>query len=272
MRKTPSRRLPAVAGQFYPGSREALAYELKEYTERGLRKQKAIAAVCPHAGYMYSGAVAGAVYSAIEVPQTVVLLGPNHSGFGPQFSIMSEGEWELPNGLVPINSALAELIIKEAPGFIRNSTAQVLEHSLEVQVPFITYFRPDADIVPIVMLQAGLDELKEAGLGLARAIRAYGKDVLIVASSDMSHYVPDEEARRKDRMAIEKILALDAGGLFSTVIRERITMCGYIPATVMLFAAKALGAKEAALVKYATSGEVSGDFSQVVGYAGIAVR
>ncbi len=265
-------RPPVVAGQFYPARREALEAELRDYTEPGLEKEKAIGILCPHAGFMYSGAVAGAVYSRIEIPRQVVLIGPNHTGYGPAFSIMAEGEWPVPNAKFEIDVLLADRIASEIPLLERDQSAHMFEHSLEVQLPFIAWFSQDVKIVPIVIMNAKLGELEEAGKGLARAIKSSVKGVLMVASSDMSHYIPDGLAREKDGLAIERILALDPDGLYSVIHAERITMCGYMPAVMMLFAARELGAREARLVKYATSAEVSGDFLQVVGYAGIIIK
>lgn len=268
-------RKAAVAGQFYPDSPEELTAELDRLLAGGGGpglKQKVLAAVCPHAGYMYSGHVAGAVYSVMEMPRKVVLLGPNHTGAGPQFSVMAEGQWEIPNGLLDVDTVLAGKILEEVPFFTGDITAHLFEHSLEVQMPFIARIRPGASIVPVTMMQALIDYLKKAGEGLASAIESAGEDVLMIASSDMSHYISDEAAREKDAFAIDRILKLDPQGLFNTVMEKRISMCGVAAVTVMLFAAKALGAAEAELIKYATSGETSGDYSQVVGYAGIVVK
>jgi len=265
------RRLPAVAGRFYPAGRLALESDLKEFISAKEEKRKALGAIAPHAGYMYSGAVAGEVYASLEIPEDILLLGPNHTGMGPDLSIFAEGEWEVPNGVLEINSELARILINEIPFMEKDETAHLYEHSLEVQLPFIAYLNPGARIIPVVIGRAGLATLKEAGLGLAMAVKSYKKEVLIITSSDMSHYEPDELARKKDGKAIEKILALDPEGLYNVVRSERISMCGIMPAVMMLYALKELGGKEARLVKYATSAEVSGDFSQVVGYAGIVI-
>jgi len=265
------RRPPAVAGRFYPGERLALESSLKEFISYKGEKTKALGAIAPHAGYMYSGAVAGAVYASMELSEDIILLGPNHTGIGPEFSIFEEGEWEVPNGIFRINSELARRMLKEIPYMEKDASAHIYEHSLEVQLPFIAHEKPEAAIVPVIIGRVGLSELKEAGVGLARALKSYKKEVLIITSSDMSHYEPDEVARKKDGLAIEKILALDPEGLYNVVRKERISMCGAMPAVMMLYALNSLGAKEARLVKYATSAEVSGDFSQVVGYAGIVI-
>ncbi|MDA8172938.1 MAG: AmmeMemoRadiSam system protein B [Nitrospiraceae bacterium] len=265
-------RKAAVAGRFYPDTPAELAAELDRMLAGGGPKQKVLAAVCPHAGYVYSGRVAGSVYSRIEIPRKIVLIGPNHTGAGPQFSIMTEGQWEVPNGRLPVDTALAMRILGEVPFFTNDTKAHAFEHSLEVQLPFIARLRPGASIVPITMMRALPDYLKKAGEGLARALEAQKEDTLIIASSDMSHYVPDETARKMDALAIEHILKLDPVGLFNTVAEKRISMCGVAAVALMLFTAKLLGATGATLVEYATSGQTSGDYSQVVGYAGIIVK
>jgi AmmeMemoRadiSam system protein B len=235
-------------------------------------KEDVKAVLCPHAGLIYSGAVAGAVYSGISVPDTFVLIGPNHTGLGPMFSLMTEGQWEIPTGLLSIDEGLAAGIIRNAKPVEQDTRAHMFEHSLEVQLPFIAHLSKEARIVPLTVMSVSLDELKAVGEGIAKAIEEVDHPVVIVASSDMSHFVSDSEARRKDRMAIDMVLALDPEGLFSVVKKEDISMCGYMPAVIMLSAARALGAKEAKLVKYSTSAEVSGDYDYVVGYAGISIK
>lgn len=269
-------RPAAVAGKFYPARAEALAAEILRCTGGpslpAKDRQKAVGALCPHAGYMYSGAVAGSVYRQLRVPGSVILLGPNHTGLGPDFSVMAEGGWEIPTGVLPVDGSLAGALISESALFKEDVTAHSFEHSLEVQLPFIKFFNERASIVPVVIGRASLPELEDAGGAVARAIKEYGREVLIIASSDMSHYVPDATARKMDRLAIERMLALDPEGLYNTVTSHRISMCGFMPATVMLYAARALGAGGASLTSYATSGETSGDMASVVGYAGIVVR
>ncbi|MDA8088994.1 MAG: AmmeMemoRadiSam system protein B [Nitrospiraceae bacterium] len=264
-------RTAAAAGQFYPSALDALSAQLDSFLTDE-KKEKVIAAICPHAGYVYSGAVAGAVYSRLEIPKKVILLGPNHTGYGPQFSVMTEGAWEVPNGTLQVDTGLAEKIIKEVPFFTRDAAAHVYEHSLEVQIPFIARLRPDASIVPITMMPAMLDYLEKAGNAIASAIMEEDEEVLIIVSSDMSHYLPDSTTRKKDSLAIEKILALDPRGLLDTVTENMISMCGYIPAITMLYAAKMLGAGIGELVRYDTSASASGDYEQVVGYAGIIIK
>ncbi len=231
-----------------------------------------MAVVAPHAGYMYSGSVAGAVYSSTIIPETVIILGAPHADFRPRFSVISEGLWESPLGDVPINSRLADLVIRHSPLAEAAEHPHEDEHSLEVQVPFLQVFQDKLSLVPVhVNFRSSFEELDALGLGLAAAIREFGKDVLIVASTDMSHYIDQESARRQDFLAIDRILALDGKGLFDTVRKHRISMCGFQPTTAAVQAAKALGAAKVDLVKYQTSGDVTGDRSQVVGYAGLRI-
>lgn len=264
-------RRPCVAGRFYPAD----PYTLKKDVEGFLSdrpKEKAVAIIAPHAGYIYSGAVAGEVYSSVEIPDDIILLGPNHTGMGKKISVMSVGVWEVPSGRLKINSALAGLILGKSPLFSSDVEAHRAEHSLEVQLPFIHELNKNASIVPITVMIATAEECAVAGRAIAGAISSYGKEVLIVVSSDMNHYESDKKTRVKDKEAIEAVLRLDAGGLLAVTSAKDISMCGVLPAAVAIEAARALGAKEARLVKYSTSGETSGDLDHVVGYAGIIIR
>ena len=272
------RRSPAVAGQFYQGTASKLTQQVKQYINISAVKEHAIGILSPHAGLIYSGSVAGEVYSAIEFPKTFVLIGPNHTGIGAKVSMMASGEWEIPTGVFSIDEKLSRRIAANTPIISEDAQAHTFEHSLEVQLPFIAYFSTEPKIVPITVMSASLEECRLLGEGIAKSIQSViassveRYSVVIVASSDMSHYVSDDVARQKDKKAIEMIRSLKPEGLYEVVGRERISMCGYLPATIMLFAAKALGAINAKLVKYSTSGEVSGDYDQVVGYAGMIVK
>lgn len=265
------KRNPSVAGQFYYGTGPKLTQQVNEFVDLAVKKEKVIGAVCPHAGLMYSGSVAGAVYSAIDFPDTFVLIGPNHTGLGAKISIMETGEWEIPTGTFKIDEKISHRIATNIPIVTKDAKAHMFEHSLEVQLPFIAFFSSRAQIVPIAILSASVEDCRILGEGIAGAVRTAGYPVVLIASSDMSHYVPDAVARQKDRRAIDRILSLDAKGLYDTVVKEQISMCGYLPVATLLFAAKALGAQSARLVRYATSAEVSRDFDHVVGYAGIIV-
>jgi AmmeMemoRadiSam system protein B len=267
-----TKRAPAVAGQFYYGTRERLLDQVGQYIVGDAPKEDVIGVIVPHAGLIYSGPVAGAVYSSIRFPKTFVLLGPNHTGLGSPISLSDDNEWETPLGILEVDKKLAAKIIQNDPGVTRDDRAHLFEHSLEVQLPFISYFSKDAKIVPIALLSASVGDCIELGRAIARAVKTVDYPVVIAASSDMSHYVSEKAARQKDQKAIDRVLAVDPEGLYETVVRERISMCGYMPATAMLSAARELGANSARLVKYATSGDVSGDYDSVVGYAGIVVR
>jgi hypothetical protein len=249
-----------------------LTAQVEAYIDRSAPKEDAIGIVVPHAGLIYSGPVAGAVYSSIRFPKTFLMLGPNHTGIGARISLMAEGEWEIPTGRIEIDRRLASRIALNVPNVEKDFQAHLFEHSLEVQLPFFPLFSKDVKIVPVALLSATLDDCLQLAQGLAGVLKNIDYPVVILASSDMSHYLPERVARQKDAMAIEKILALDAEGLYETVTRERISMCGYLPVTVMLQTARLLGAKEGRLIKYATSGDVSGDRESVVGYSGIVVR
>ena len=266
-------RHPAVAGQFYKGTHEALRKQVDGFIIPVAEQKKAIGIVSPHAGLMYSGAVAGAVYSSIVIPDVIVLIGPNHTGLGAAVSIMAEGEWETPLGTVPIETALASSILSKSPLVRADSLAHLREHSLEVQLPFLQHFKEKFKIVPIQVLDARFETCVALGRAVASAVTDLyqGHGVLLVASSDMSHYERAATAKEKDFKAIRHILNLDPEGLYKTVKMYGITMCGYGPAVAVMTASKALGASKAELVKYMNSGEVSGDYEQVVGYAGVVI-
>jgi hypothetical protein len=272
-------RQPAVAGQFYQGSPSALRDQVERFLVPEAKKVKALGIVSPHAGLVYSGSVAGAVYSRIELPGTFVLIGPNHTGLGAPVSLMAKGTWETPLGTVRINDDLAEAVLSKSRRIHDDTMAHLQEHSLEVQLPFIQCLKRNFTIVPIQIMDTRLETCIEIGNAIASAIAECGVGsadytdggTLIVASSDMSHYVSAETAKKKDHAAIERILDLDAQGLYHTVRDEGISMCGFGPVVAMLTACKVLGATKAELVKYTNSGEVSGDYDQVVGYAGIVV-
>lgn len=267
------KRKPAVAGYFYPRRPEDLRKMIEKMVNLEAKKEKAISVVSPHAGYEYSGPVAGAVFSSVELPATFVILGPSHRPIHSHLAIMSQGIWETPLGSVPIESDLAMLFKSFSKIISDDPLAHNEEHSLEVQLPFIQFFRTDFSIVPItVSYLAFFEELKELGQAIARGIKEIKKKVLIVASTDMSHYVSQQEAKQKDFLAIQKVLDLDAEGLYSLVQEEDISMCGFQPTAVAIVASRELGAKKAELIKYATSGDRTGDYTQVVGYAGIRIR
>jgi len=265
-------REPAVAGRFYPADAAALRQAIDSYLNSEENRAPAIACVAPHAGYIYSGAVAGAVFSSIEIPQQCIVLCPNHTGRGHPLAIMKDGSWRTPLGLLPVCSKLAEELVAEFPALTGDLAAHRDEHAIEVELPFLQTLRADAQFVPITVGTAQFLILQELGRALAEVCRNYSSRPLLIASSDMNHYEDDATTRVKDRKAIEKILMLDARGLHTTVINESISMCGFAPTVAVLTAAVELGATKADLVQYATSGDVSGDRKTVVGYAGIVIR
>jgi AmmeMemoRadiSam system protein B len=264
-------REPAVAGRFYPANPERLRADIQSYLS-GDKKTPAIACIVPHAGYMYSGQVAGAVFSRLKIPARCIVLGPNHTGRGHPLAIMKEGVWRTPLGEIPIDSELAENLIQEFPALSEDAAAHRYEHAIEVEIPFLQVCRPGVDFVPIAIGTGQLVLLEQLGGALAEVLKKSKEPALIVASSDMNHYEDDATTRVKDRKAIEKILALDAPGLYETIMNESISMCGFGPAVTMVTAARQLGAQKAELVQYATSADVSGDHDVAVGYAGILIR
>jgi MEMO1 family protein len=264
-------RSPAVAGRFYPSDPRELAAEIDIYAPADAEKLPALGCVVPHAGYMYSGHVAGAVYSSLQIPSQCILLGPRHFPRGQPLAILTEGSWQTPFGEVPIDSALASKLAHAFPVLREDPIAHEREHSLEVQIPFLQRLVPDFRFVPVVLASDGYDVLEQLGLAVAQVVSEQSDPVLVIASSDMNHYESDAITREKDRKAIDRILALDPRGLYDTVRKEGITMCGYAATVAMLIAMLQLGAKQAKLVRYATSGDVTGDRKDVVGYAGLTL-
>jgi AmmeMemoRadiSam system protein B len=262
-------REPSVAGRFYPGDPERLARSVAEMLGPPVAAEPALGVLAPHAGYVYSGAVAGATYARVRVPERAVVLCPNHTGFGARVSLWPDGGWNTPLGRVPIDPDLTAAL-RPCRLVQEDRAAHRHEHALEVQLPFLRARRPGISIAALCLGPLSADEALELGEDVAGALRDH--PALLVASSDMSHYVSAEEAREKDHRALDRLLALDARGLHDIVRREDISMCGVVPATVMLAAALALGARSAELVRYASSGDVTGDRDSVVGYAGAIVR
>jgi MEMO1 family protein len=264
-------RHPAVAGRFYPKDPGALRADVLSYLSPDEAKVDAIGCIVPHAGYIYSGRIAGAVFAKINIPRRCIILCPNHTGLGRPLSIMSEGAWETPLGSVPIDANLANALKDAFSPFTEDSEAHYAEHAIEVELPFLQALRPDFTFVPVALGSGQFDLLEALGHALANVILAQPDTVLIVASSDMNHYENDAITRKKDAHAIERILAMDPPGLFDVVKKENISMCGFGPTVAMLTAAKRIGARAAELIAYATSGDVSGDREMVVGYAGVVV-
>lgn len=265
-------REPAVAGAFYPGTASALEQELQQLVAISEERHHLLACIAPHAGYVYSGGIAGELYGHLELPRRVVVLGPNHTGVGARVAVAPHERWRSPLGEQAVDVELGRLLVERFPDATFDENAHWREHSLEVQIPFLLARRPDVEFLPICLSHLGLDQCLDLGRALAQLISDLGEEVGLVASSDMSHYLEDRKARILDRMAIDAALERDPRSLYETVHREGITMCGVVPATVVIEAANRLGASGAHLVAYATSGDVSGDRNAVVGYAGICVH
>ncbi len=265
-------RKPVVAGYFYPVNQRELLYELEEYMPKS-GNLNAYGAICPHAGYVYSGHVAGAVYTKIKPKDIYILLGPNHTGYGSDIAIMTEGEWEIPLGKIKIHTELAKKIIENSEYAKEDIQAHIYEHSLEVQLPFIYKTNSDAKIIPIAIKMVSLKSCISLAKTISESIQALklNEKVILISSTDMSHYLPDDLAREVDALAIEKIKNFDPEGLYNTVLKNKISMCGFLSTVIMLYATKLLGAKEVQIVKYATSAEVSRDYDRVVGYLGALV-
>lgn len=266
-------RPPAVAGRFYTADPAELSRQIAALaapTEEPPRR--AIACLVPHAGYRYSGHVAGAVYARLKLPRRFLLLGPRHFPRGKPQAILSDGAWQTPLGCAEIDSELAHELTRAYPELCEDEVAHETEHALEVQLPFLQSLSGGFRFVPIALAITEYVQLESLGRAMADVLGRQSDPVLMVASSDMNHYESDEVTRRKDRLALERVLELDARGLFDTARREGITMCGFGPVVSVLTAARLLGATRATLVRYATSGDINGDRDEVVGYAGIIVE
>ncbi len=266
-------RNAVVAGQFYSGARDSLLKEVASLVDRKAATEDAIAAVSPHAGYMYSGRVAGKVISAIKPKSIYIIMGPNHTGMGEKFGLSADESWRTPLGEIRINDELRAAIKKNSRFIKYDDISHLQEHSIEVQLPFLQYLQKDFTFVPIVISYDELDTYRTIGKEIAQAVRQLKLEraVTIIASSDMTHYESQEEAKRKDSVAIDAVLKLDEEKLVNSVTQLGITMCGYGPAAIMIVAAKELGARNARLIDYQTSGDATGDYSSVVGYAGIVI-
>jgi len=278
----PKVRRPTQAGAFYEGTRESLRRQigncftsklgpgnLPEINEAGPRD--VIGLVCPHAGYMYSGPVAAQAYARLAEdgkPDTIIVFGPNHTGYGSGVAIMNEGAWRTPLGDAEVDTESANRIAKESKIVDVDDSAHRLEHSIEVQIPFLQYLYGTAfRFVPICFLMQDISTARDVGQATAKAIN--GKNAVIIASSDMTHYEPQERAEEKDREVLHAVETMDEARLSQTIESRRVTACGTGPIMALMTAAKTLGAKEARLLCYKTSGDVIGDYSSVVGYAAV---
>ena len=272
-------RYPAVAGQFYPGTKTDLKLEVSHFFERAkVKKRNVLAAVCPHAGYIYSGFTAAHSFASmanVAKPNlTVVFIGPNHTGAGA-LAAVSRDDWLTPLGAAKCDTALAAAIKKESRLADFDEMAHMHEHSIEVQIPFLQHLNPDAKIVCIAMMEQGLEASLDIGKAIHAAVKseaAKGREIIVVASSDFTHYESAESARKKDTEALELIKQLKYSEFQTLVEAKQLSICGHGPIAVALCYSKLKGAKSAEVLKYTNSGEASGDYLQVVGYASIVVN
>src|SRR5258708_14617844 len=264
-------RLPAVSGRFYPSNPAELTALIRKYAVIDSSEPPIPVNAClvPHAGYVYSGHVAGAVLARIALPRKVIILGVRHYPRGEPAAILSSGAWRTPLGDARIDDALAEALKKACPPLREDSEAHSTEHSLEVQLPFLQVLAPDFTFVPVALGTVRFESLVSVGEWIGRLLESSKENWLLLTTSDLNHYEDDATTRIKDRKAIEQLLALEPRGLYDACRNEEISMCGLGPAVATLTALNALGAKKPELVKYATSSDVSGDRDTVVGYAGM---
>ncbi len=264
-------REAVVAGQFYPASASALREVIESFIDQPEVIIEAKAVVVPHAGYIYSGAVAGKVFSSVRLPRRIILLGPNHTGRGATLALAPAGTWRTPLGVVSVDAEVNRNLLSQCSGLREDIAAHLYEHSLEVQLPFIQVLRLDFSFSAICVRTEDYVTLEDLGHAMARVIKSLKEPVLLVASSDMTHYQPAEQAAKQDRLAIDRMLELDARGLHQVVREKNISMCGFAPTVATLVACRDLGASSGRLIRYTNSGETSGDYDRVVGYAGIAI-
>jgi AmmeMemoRadiSam system protein B len=271
--RSPNLRLPAVAGAFYPDDPALVAEDAVRLTAPDANRPPgpAIAAVCPHAGWMYSGALAGRLAAAVEVPTRVIVLAPNHTGRGARGSVWPGGAWRVPGADVPVDAAFCRALCEASTLLEPDTAAHVDEHAIEVLVPLLAARQPALHLVPVVLGGLSFGECETLAGAVASTVRAAQGPTLIVASSDMNHYLPDAETRALDAKALAPLEALDGHGLYRTVREHGITMCGVIPSTVAVLAARALGATRTTRVGYATSADAGGDRHRVVGYAAVTM-
>lgn len=265
-------RQPVVAGRFYPGDSSSLKRTVNDLLSQfsPQKNKNVLGVVSPHAGYIYSGGVCAETLKSSEIPDTVVILGPNHQGRGAQVALATQ-DWATPLGIVSREKTLSDMLLHHSNLVEQDDTAHEFEHSLEVQVPFLQELTNNVKIVALCISRLSFSDCSKLGKDLAAAVREFDKPVMIVASSDMSHYESRTAASKKDHMALEHVVNLNPKQLYDTVFSQNISMCGVIPTTVMLYSTLQLGANTAELVRYTDSGEASGDTDQVVGYAGALV-
>ncbi len=267
------KRKTAKAGSWYPDTAAGVIKSIASFLPaEKIAAQKAIGIMVPHAGWLYSGRIAAQVYARTIIPETIIMIGPNHTGLGYMVSLSDNDTWDSPSGEVSLDKTLSQRIAELSSGTVTlDDSAHKYEHSLEIQLPFLQYFRKDIKIVPLILGSQAPEICRTVGAGIAAAIKESKHEVLILASSDMNHFEDIDTTKKKDDLAIQDILSLNPDKLLQTVMKNDISMCGVAPTAVMLYAAKSLGAAKAELISYDTSGTMTGDNKEVVGYAGVIV-
>ncbi len=265
-------RQPAVAGSFYPAERSRLSAQLDELLDVRAGTQPVKGLIVPHAGYVYSGRIAGEVFALAEIPRQVLLLGPNHHGVGENIAVSGADGWQTPLGTVAVAQQLCDKLTAAIPTMKVDDLAHYHEHSLEVMIPFLQKRQPQVEIVPIALGHLFLEECLELGRNIAQVITEQDEEILLLASTDMNHFATAEQSQQLDFMAITAMTSFDHRALYQIVRDNGISMCGVLPTVVVMEAARDLGATECQLVDYAHSGQVNGDHSRVVGYAGLILK
>ncbi|UCD15619.1 MAG: AmmeMemoRadiSam system protein B [Candidatus Omnitrophota bacterium] len=265
-------RKPVVNGQFYPAEKKDLEEIMEAFKRKEPSKISARAVILPHAGYIYSGKVAVTTVNKVLPKKKIIILGTNHTGEGADFSLWPDGEWQVPNGKIEVDKDLASSILAAGSLIEKDYSAHRDEHSIEVELPILKHFFGEFKIVPIACKPARIETYRQVASQIYEAVKKVKEDVFFVASSDMTHYEPDQAARRKDRLAIDRIVELDEEGLVEKVVQENISMCGIAPVAILLSCVKKLGAQKAQVALYQTSADSTGDYSAVVGYAGIIIK
>jgi AmmeMemoRadiSam system protein B len=263
-------REPVVAGMFYDAKAEVLRSNVLKYMENPPKEKiTAKGIVVPHAGHVYSGPVAGEVYKSVVIPETVIILGPNHTGLGSKISVMNDCDWKTPLGTVKVNRGLADDILKNCAFALADTKAHVKEHSIEVQLPFLQVLNENISIVPICLAEPDISLLDDLASAIVKCVN--GKNILLIASSDMTHYESAASAKKKDELVLKAIEELNPLRMLEEIEKYGITMCGWMPVYTMMKACIEMGAQEGRIIRYMNSGETSGDFESVVGYGGAVI-
>jgi len=269
------KRIPIVNGKFYPDNSLDLEKLIQDFNLKGSLKTAARGIVLPHAGFTYSGQVAANTISKILPRKRLLILGPNHTGKGAKFSLWPGDSWKILNKEIEIDRELAKAILHKGESITEDASAHILEHSIEVELPILNHFFNDFKFVPIACQNATIFDYQAVAKQIYEAIKSLKglkEDILLIASTDFTHYEPDQVARRKDRQAIEAIINLDEEELIKQINKEKITLCGEAPLVIFISCLKRLGARKSQVALYKTSGDITGDKSSVVGYAGIIIQ